>query len=133
MDPLKRKKLSRTALRRHCKKLEDDVDQLLAAFPDDGMAKLRTLRVNYEAQIAKVDAASNEIAGLIDDEAALITDYDECLVLSEVFYKTLGKIDEKLTTAIDTKPTVRSTGGAVDVNTKLPKIELKPFEGDILH
>ena len=139
MEPLQRKKISRTGLRRHCKKLEEDVDQLLAAFPADGFVKLKVLKTNYEAQIVKVNAASDEISALITTEEELTKDIEETLVLNDVFYTTLVKIDEKLASAAkpDTKPkssTMSPTSSNTGVtNTKLPKIELPPFEGDILH
>ena len=143
MDPLTRKKISRTALRKHCKKLEGDVDALLAAFPEDGIVKLKVLKTNYEAQIEKVNAASDDIAALILTSEDLETDVEETLVLNDVFYSTLVKINEKLSASTkDTKPDtkltskVSTTSSSIDTsvaNTKLPKIELPPFEGDILH
>ena len=68
MDPLQRKKISRTMLRKHCKKLEADIDGLISAFPDDGVAKLKTLKSNYEAQIAKINAVNDEIVNLIQTQ-----------------------------------------------------------------
>ena len=139
MDPLTRKKISRTALRKHCKKLEDDVDALLAAFPADGFVKLKVLKTNYEAQIQKVNTASDDIAALLTTEDELVKDVEEALVLNDVFYTTLVKIDQKLAESdvkpilvpkTSIKPNPTNTGVA---NTKLPKIELPPFEGDILH
>ena len=70
-------KISRTGPRRHCKKLEEEVDTLLAAFPADGYVKLKVLKTNYEAQIAKVNAASEEISALITTEEDLTKDVEE--------------------------------------------------------
>ena len=111
---------------------------MLAAFPEDGFVKLKVLKTNYEAQIAKVNAASEEISALITTEEDLTKDIEETLVLDDVFYATLVKIDEKLASAPkpDTKPKVTTTPASSNTgvtNTKLPKIELPPFEGDILH
>ena len=129
MDALTRKKISRTALRKHCKKLESDVDTLLAAFPADGFVKLKVLKTNYEAQIEKVNAASDDIAGLLTTEDDLVKDVEETLLLNDVFYSTLVKIDQKLAES-DTKPflmpkstpSLNPTNSGV-ANTKVPKIE----------
>ena len=115
MDPLTRKKISRTALRKHCKKLEGDVDALLAAFPEDGIVKLKVLKTNYEAQIEKVNTASDDIAALILTSEDLETDVEETLVLNDVFYSTLVKIDEKLSASTkETKPDTKLTSNCSD-------------------
>ena len=40
MEDLTKKKISRTMLRKHCKKLEEQVEKLLTTFPTDGAKKL---------------------------------------------------------------------------------------------
>ena len=54
MNELTRKKISRTAIRKHCKKLESDIDELLVNFPIDGVTKLKAFKLNYEAQVKRV-------------------------------------------------------------------------------
>ena len=71
MDPLTRKKISRSALRNHAKKLQGDIDALLLNFPDDGARRLRTLKTNFEAQVTKINTSCDEIAALIDVEDIL--------------------------------------------------------------
>ena len=68
LEQLRRKKISRTALRKHCKKIEDDINALLEEFPADGIIKLKTLKLNYEAQILKINTVSDDIFELIADE-----------------------------------------------------------------
>ena len=80
---------------------------MLAAFPEDGFVKLKVLKTNYEAQIAKVNAASEEISALITTEEDLTKDIEETLVFNDVFYATFVKIEEKLVSPpkTDSKPT----------------------------
>ena len=142
MNALTRKKISRTALRNHCKKLEADISSILDNFPDDGVHKLKVLKVTYEKQIEKINTVSDEISMLIETEQDLTADLEQCLVLNETFYETLERINEKLSicqqAVSDTKPKITSPPISVktndtEANTRLPKIELKPFNGDILH
>ena len=95
MEALTRKNISRTALRRHCKNLESDIKCLLSDFPADGAVKLKALKLNYENQIKRIDAVSDEIVGMLTTEQDLEADMEECLVLSDIFYSTLALIDEK--------------------------------------
>ena len=108
MDALKRHKISRTALRNHCKKLEGDIAALLQEFPADGLVKLRALKCAYEGQKAKCDVATGEISQLIANEEDLLADLEDCTRLDEIFYDTISKINEKLNSvaAADVKPVV---------------------------
>ena len=137
MDPLVRHKISRTALRNHCKKLEGDIDALLLAFPPNGIVKLKTLKLAYEGQKVKVDAASEEVAKLIVSEDDLLKDFEDCMQHDEVFYSTISKINEKLGSSHDTKPDVKPNETTVTPSPtsgpKPPKIGLKHFDGDIMY
>ena len=66
--------------------------------------------------------------------------FDICAFF-DVFYATLAKVDQMLVGHEEKKPLVLPTSTrtqdhtslvVAEVNTKLPKIELKPFGGDIL-
>ena len=139
MDPLTRKKISRTALRNHAKKLQGDIDALLLNFPDDGARRLRTLKTNFEAQVTKINTSCDEIAALIDVEAVLTKEIEDSLLENDIYFETLVKVDEKLAEFPDEKlvnqkkvPEVRGATASVK-EVKLPKIELKSFDGDILN
>ena len=93
MDPLTRKKIGRTALRNHAKKIQGNIDALLEDFSEDGVRKLRTLKTNFEAQIKKIDSASDDIAALIVAEDDLIKDIEDSLMENDIYFEFLAKID----------------------------------------
>ena len=137
MDALTRKKISRTQLRNHCKKLEGQLDGLLENFPADGLKKLKALKANYESQIGKIATANNDIAELLDTQDDLEKDMSDALVLDDIHYEFLAKVDEKLQekSAPDVKPDVskpESSGSVGDHHVKTPKLDLKSFDGDVL-
>ena len=143
MEDKQRKKISRTMLRKHCKKIEESVDALLANLPEDGVEKLLALKLNYETQMNKINIANEEVAKLITSEDELEKDLEESLVLEDIFYETLTKINNHLETLkpkSDVKsPVVQNSSPAalrsspVKQNVKLPKIDLKSFDGNILN
>ena len=141
MDPLQRKKIGRSALRNHAKKLQGDVNALLDNFPDDGMKQLAALKQNFVAQLEKIETACGEVAALIDVEADLVKDIEESCVANDVYFETLVKIDQKLNQT-DDKTSVKKSSSTSSVvspavsttkEVKLPRIELKSFDGDILN
>lgn len=96
MNELTRKKISWTAIRKHCKKLEGDIDELFVNFPADGVTKLKAFKLNYEAQVKRVHDVDEVIANLLTTDAELETELDGTLVLDDIFYGTLAKIDHRL-------------------------------------
>ena len=135
MDALTRKKISRTALRKHCKKLEGDLETILTTAGDEEEFKLKALKLNYAKQIEKINAVDVEIAELLTTEADLEADISENLVLNDIFFSTLAKIDRRLEDKKLSSPR-KSDSVSVAVpsesKVKLPKIELKSFDGNIL-
>jgi hypothetical protein len=137
MDALTRKKISRTQLRHHCKKIEGKIDLLLdGVFPDDGLKQLKSLRLSYEAQIKKVTTANDAYVELLTTQAEIEADMEESLVLEDVFYSYLAKIDEKLdevpSKSTETKPTI-SGSSSLEETVKTPKIEPPSFDGNIMN
>ena len=97
-------------LRNHCKKIEGQIDDLLANFPADGAAKLKSLRLNYDTQLKKVSDANDAVMGLIDVEEDLKNDMEESLLMEDVFYSYLTKIDAKLDEiSLASKPSPKDT------------------------
>ena len=139
MNDLTRKKISRTQLRNHCKRLEGQLNDVLDNFPEDGVKKLRALKANYESQVGKIATASSDIAGLITVEADLAADMEAALLEEDLHYEVLAKIDENLQERLkpDVKPTVPTGAaggsGSVGEYVKTPKIDLKSFDGNILN
>ena len=93
MDALQRKKIGRSALRNHAKKIQGDINALLDHFPNDGMRQLEALKQNFVAQLEKIETACTEVAALIDVEADLVKDIEESCVANDVYFETLVKID----------------------------------------
>ena len=138
MEPLTRKKISRTALRNHCKKLEVEIETLTKEFDEMNLTRLRSLRSNYEAQIAKIAKASDEVQNLLTEEQEIMDDMENSMVESDLHFDVLAKIDTCLESAAtkDVKvphstPT-KPTGSASSVRVKVPKIDMPTFDGDIL-
>ena len=137
MDPLTRKKISRSALRNHCKKIEGKIDLLLAGdLPKDGIQQLKSLRLAYEAQLKKVSDADAEVVGLLPTEQEVKDDMEASLVLEDTFYGYLTKIDTKLddptSTSTDTKPSI-DTPSASEPTIKLARTEPPSFDGNIMN
>ena len=110
MNALTRAKISRTALRNHCKKLEQKIDTLFQAFPADGLLQLKALKLNYKTQLHRIEVADAEVTKLLTTNEELEADISETLALSDVFYATLAKMDQRLHD--EGKPTL-STGGVI--------------------
>ena len=71
-------------MRKHCKKLEDQLVVLIAQPPTDVVDKLKALRMNYEAQMTKISSATIEIEGLLTTEQELEIDMEESLTLEDI-------------------------------------------------
>ena len=146
MDPLHRQKISRTALRNHAKKIIGEINGLINNFPTDGVQKLLALKANLAAQLVKIETSNGEVEKLIQDEQDLIKDIEESCVANDIYFDIMVEIDNELKKH-DTKVAVNklsSSNSTPDANldsslankkreVKLPKIELKSFDGDILN
>ena len=77
----------------HCKKIEDTINGLLDAFPPNGAAQLRALKLNYEAQVLKINAVSDDIAELLTTEDDLKVDMEVSLEMNDQFYSTIAKCE----------------------------------------
>ena len=147
MDPLQRKKLSRSALRNHAKKIVGEIDGLLDNFSYEGVQRLLALKANLAAQLEKVEASNGEVEELIVEEEALVTDIEDSCAWNDAYFDIMVKIDDALKKHSDTKvfenkassdkspPEVIPNSSDVikKREVKLPKIELKSFDGDILN
>ena len=131
-------------LRNHCKKVEGQIDGLLADFPADGATKLKSLRLNYETQLKKVSDANDDVLALITTEEDLKADMEDSLLLEDVFYGYLTKIEVKLAelSLVDSKPTPKdskadtktaTSSTSFEETVKTPKIEPPSFDGNIMN
>ena len=71
MDDKTRKNHSRSALRKHCKKIEADIETATTACDRANSVKLKGLKLNYENQIERIRKVNEELQGLITDETEL--------------------------------------------------------------
>ena len=133
MNELTKKKISRGALRTHCKKIEGNADDLISKFTPDKRTQLQSLRLNYATQIEKIKAVDQEILTFITDEKEYANELESSLENNDVFYDTLAKIDYCLTerTSSSSKFPFPMSASPVQEQVKLPKIELPKFNGDI--
>ena len=147
MNDLTRKKLRRSALRNHCKKLEVNIDGLLFDFSQDKLDDLKALRLNYDTQVKKVLQSDDDISNLVTDDDALSQEMEETLLANDVVYKYLSKIETLIDSLNNPKlkissspswspPVSPSRMNSVIIpnepKVKLRKLELKPFDGNIL-
>ena len=86
MDALHRKKISRSALRTHCKKIEAKITDLVDGFAVEKTVELKALKLNYQAQIDKIKAVDEDIMGLMPDETDLMTEMGNSLEENDRFY-----------------------------------------------
>ena len=101
MEPLARRKISRSALQNHCKKLELKITGLVDK-PNLGaeeIKQLKSLRLSYDNQIKKIATADSEVINLLTTENEVQDDMEASLVLEDIFCDFLSKIDEKLSEA----------------------------------
>ncbi len=133
-----RKKISRTALRNHCKKLEVEIDTLTKDFAEMNLTRLRSLRSNYEAQIAKIAKASEEVQNLLTEEQEITEDMENSLLECDLHFDVLAKIEACLEGAakkdvkVPLSTPTKSTSSSSSVRVKVPKIDMPTFDGDIL-
>ena len=140
MEPITRKKIGRSALRNHCKKIEKDIETLLTNFDSNDLMKLKSLKANYLSQIEKVGKANVEVQALIAEEAALTSDIENAMLESDIHFDLLAKIESCLEKE-DTKPADAKTSVKTSVAdssdqvlcTKVSKLEPPTFDGDILN
>ena len=142
MDELKRKRIGRGVLRSHLKKIETKIkDCIYADLDATQLANLNSLKMNFEDKVAKIKGVDDEIFALITDEKNLEEEMSKSLMESDIYYDILAQVEEKLAKQ-DTKPSADplkfSSGLSSSLprssieKVKLPKIELKKFDGDIL-
>ena len=131
-------------LRNHSKKLEGEIDKLLAAFTPDGVTTLKAYKLNYEEQIKKINEVDVEIANLCTNQEELEAEMESTLLANDIFFCTLSKINEQLAKATETEDKRNTVVShevspastrvlAAEQKVKLPKIELKTFDGNILN
>ena len=140
MNEISRKKISRTALRKHCKKLETKIDDILERFDHTRLVELSGLKMNYEKEMSRIEVTDQEIQSLITDEAQLEAELDNSSLERENFYQVLAKVEHRICEVkvkVETRvspnasPTRERSYGEPKV--KLPKIELKKFDGSVLN
>ena len=132
MNDLQRKRISRTALRRHCTKFENDISQLLDNNTDDTHLDLQALKLNYESQIKRIGVVDEEILNLVTTDEEVEKEISDSLKANDTFYRTLSQIDHALKEEKgEVKPLVsaslrmeRSPG---EQKVKLPKIRASEY------
>ena len=135
MDELKRKKISRTALRNHCKKLECEINGLLTDKTNDNVEKLKGLKLNLENQLTRVEKADADVFALIQDEDTLADELEKSLLVQDLYFDVLSKLetyfeDKKIPVKSLVPPLSPLNANSVDFcygepKVKLPKIELQ--------
>ena len=144
MEERKRKKISRGVMRSHAKKLEAKINEMVDDFSDEKLNKVMALKLNYENQVKRILEADEEVANLITDEAELEEEITEALVINDIFYEYISKMDTLIKNA--TSRTIKQQQSpknsppqsprrqinSTEQKVKLRKLELKPFDGDIL-
>ena len=105
---------------------------------------MKSLRMNYETQLKKESEANDGVMALIATEEDLKTDMEASLLLEDVFYGYLTKIDVKLAelSSADSKPAPKDSKAEAKAATsstsladtvKTPKIEPPSFDGCIMN
>ena len=142
MEPLKRKKIGRTALRNHFKKLEKEVETLLKDFDRSNLAKLKSLKTNLENQISKIQKADEEVQSLMTEEKVLIEDIENSMLESDIYFDVLSNINACLENeakkdvkniALPSKLTPTTNELSEESQCKLPKLDPPSFDGNILN
>ena len=143
MEGIKRKKISRGVLRSHCKKIEASINGIVEGDLDISKAiDLKSLKMNFEDKVAKIKAVDEEILLQINEEAELEAEMSNSMLECDIYYKTLSKIEHwlaKMSVTEKTSPERKLSSSssprlprAVSEKVRLPKIELKKFDGDIM-
>ena len=142
MDELIRRKISRTALRNHCKKLESEINGLLNDKTNDNAEKLRGLKLNLENQLKRVEKADADVFALIHNEETLADELEKSLLVQDVYFDVLSKLEtyfdnKKILVKTSVPPLTPLNTSNVDYcyaepKVKLPKIELPKFNGNIV-
>ena len=149
MNNLTRKKLSRSALRNHCKNLEVSIDGFLADPNHDNLHDLNALKLNYDTQVKKILRTENEIANLITEDEALPWEMEDTLVVNDIVYQYISNTDALIQSLVQSmeipkikdstppnSPPRPMSNYAVtprEPKVRLRKLELKPFDGNILN
>ena len=137
MDVKTRSKLSRSALRNHCKKIEGQIIAMTGNYDPANSVKLTTLKQNYTNQITRIKAVNAEIENLIEDQAELEADLENSLLEEDIHYTILSQIDNCL--VVVTPDTQNSVPSPNELHrreaqtVKLPRIQPPVFDGSILH
>ena len=92
---LTRKRRSRTAYRKHCKRIEGELSGIFYNFdPEDNslITKLTALKTNYQAQLEKVRVLDEEISDLVDPDD-IEEELSNSLIERDKSYEMLAEID----------------------------------------
>ena len=132
MDPLKRKCTIRSAYRDHAKKLvtefEKDTDK-------SSYMALSVVKQCIEDKKAEINGLDDEIIELIENDEGIKMELNETLLISDMITKTVVTINSYLKKlewerSSTTSSSMRQPAG--EIGAKLPKLEIPPFDGDIL-
>ena len=96
MNELMRKRISRSALLRHSKKLETQIDEVISDYERGKLAELKGLQLNFKTQLEKIDNVDLEIFNQITDETELETEMLSALETEDKFYDVISNIDQCL-------------------------------------
>lgn len=103
-------------------------------YTEESMTLLQTLENSLRRKIEKVGEIHEEIMNILDDESDLINQeekHQEFVIRNENELRKLIKFMEKKTMQEVTNSNI-STNSTKKISMKLPKLTIKPFDGDPL-
>ena len=116
------------------KKMVGELDKLLETLEDQEplavSARLTQLKRSLEEKLEDITILDREIVALIDGEE-LTKEIEEADAFKENIFRALAKIDSNLREHSRTEASDRPSRASASSQAKLPKLELRPFNGDV--
>ena len=140
-EGLARLRGTRNVYLRHMKNVEKKLSEILNGIDlgdEDSVSRLESMRDGYKEKLEQVKKLDSRIIEVLADEEGeeelgeTLTRNDECrthLFRAEQVLKRAAKNDENPSETRSSKKDVDQTG----INIKLPDLEIKLFDGDILN
>ena len=124
MAALVKKKQIRNGHRSHIKRLVGDVEN----FKED-IVRLKGVQNNIMNQFATVKTLDQEILDSLSEEGLIETEMEDSAVFSDMYYDTIAKVEHLMISKQE--DTVSVTSSRTERKLRLPKIELKKFDGPV--
>ena len=118
----------RAGRRSYLNEITDNTNAVLENISIQSAQKLKQFKVRIKEELESIKALDDEIINLLDDDLELLTDIEHAGKFRDKIKEVLLQIEESLSKPV---PLERNTPWKSTAASKLPKLKLKRFNGEV--